>query len=341
MRFSPGLQGLRGVAIVLVLAEHSFPFPEVNTGWVGVDLFFVLSGFLITSILVAEWDRTSRLDFKEFYLRRVRRLLPALVPALAVAVVVMSATQAHALVAAAAAAGYVLNVVLTQGHIGAPIITPMWSLSQEEQFYLLWPAVLLLGLKWRGRSGALLLAGLLALACFIEGRGLIARGATPWRVYFGPDVHALPLMLGCCAALAQIRIPMPRLIAWASISALGMIVIEALLGDALWTDWLTYRGVVVLGLAMVGAVLCADRLGFLSSRLLQRLGLYSYSLYLWHQVVIPTIGMHEMLPISLTLSLGLAVASFHLVEQPVRRAAGRRIPLRAREMLQPAHSGVR
>jgi peptidoglycan/LPS O-acetylase OafA/YrhL len=158
--YVPALDGLRGIAILLVLGYHVGWIPG---GFLGVDVFFVLSGFLITTLLLEEWGQSGAIDLRAFYVRRVRRLLPALLVLLATLGMLAAFEAADGRVGEGEAIAssitvcllYVANIWRASGHFLTGPLTQMWTLAQEEQFYLLWPPLLLLGLRFRVRLGAL------------------------------------------------------------------------------------------------------------------------------------------------------------------------------------------
>jgi peptidoglycan/LPS O-acetylase OafA/YrhL len=214
--YLPGLDGLRALAVIAVLLYHA-ELPWIPGGFLGVEVFFVISGYLITTLLLAEWRQRGRIDLKAFWLRRARRLLPALylllVVTLAYAVVFLPGEVAGLRGDAVAALGYVTNWYLVLGHesyfeaIGRPsLLKHLWSLAVEEQFYLLWPPVLALGLgvgatRWRERRvllGALALAAASALLMALLYRPEVDLS----RVYFGSDTRAAGLLIGAALAFA-------------------------------------------------------------------------------------------------------------------------------------------
>ncbi|CAA9401675.1 MAG: O-antigen acetylase [uncultured Rubrobacteraceae bacterium] len=210
----PGLDGLRALAVVAVLLYHA-GLAWMPGGFLGVEIFFVISGYLITALLVTEWRQRGRIDLAAFWMRRARRLLPALYP-------VVVATLAYALVFlpgevaglrgdAISAFGYFTNWYLIFGNVsyfeamGRPSpLRHLWSLAVEEQFYLLWPPVVAAGIslgarRWRLRRlmfVSLAVAGGSALLM----AAVYAPGIYPSRIYYGTDTRATGLLLG--AALA-------------------------------------------------------------------------------------------------------------------------------------------
>src|SRR5829696_7407173 len=180
LSYSPGLDGLRAIAVMAVLLYHA-NLSWIPGGFLGVEVFFVISGYLISALLLAEWRQKGTINLKEFWLRRARRLLPALyvllVVTLTYAVVFLPGEVAGLRAEVLAAVGYVTNWYLIFGQqsyfesVGRPsLLKHLWSLAGEEQFYLLWPPVLAAGLsvgalRWRRRRVLLLaLAGAVASA---------------------------------------------------------------------------------------------------------------------------------------------------------------------------------
>ncbi len=200
--YIPALDGLRGVAISLVVLLHA-EVPAFRWGGVGVDIFFVLSGFLITSILLKEWQQTGNISLSRFYARRALRLLPALYVMLA-AIAVGTVLYWRGPLADVNWIGIVMALTYTSNfatYIGIPAlgaISQTWSLAVEEQFYLLWPFVLLLVLP-RLRIGR----GLVSLVC-----GLLIATVALWLAGF--DTRAYGLLAGCLVAVLLIRYPAIR-----------------------------------------------------------------------------------------------------------------------------------
>ncbi len=204
--YVPALNGLRGIAILGVLGVHLF---GLSGGFYGVDLFFVLSGYLITTLLLEEHDRTGLVSLRAFYIRRARRLLPALGAVLVLIAVVGPMFYSPGLVASIVVSGlYAANIVRGFGHSDFLAATPaahLWSLAQEEQFYVLWPLALL-ALRRRlteRRVMTLLAAGFVALVMY---RAALAGAGAGWhRLYYAPDTHMDGLVLGCLLAYARRR----------------------------------------------------------------------------------------------------------------------------------------
>jgi hypothetical protein len=217
--YLPGLDGMRALAVFAVLLYHA-QLPWIPGGFLGVEVFFVISGYLITALLLAEWRQLGRINLKAFWLGRARRLLPALYLVLAVtlayAVVFLPEQLAGLRNEAIAALGYVANWYLVFGHesyfeaVGRPsLLKHLWSLAVEEQFYLLWPPVLALGLSvgaMRWRQHRVLLVALVGAAIAALLMAILYRPEVdPSRIYYGTDTRAAGLLIG--AALAFVWIP--------------------------------------------------------------------------------------------------------------------------------------
>ena len=302
------LDGLRGVAILFVLLAHSHFDWFPGGGIVGVHMFFVLSGFLITGILLRRgltWH---------FYKRRAVRLFPALALVLAT-YLALAPALGWELWEAAAVAGYVANWADTyQLHY-------LWSLAVEEQFYVVWP-LLLVGLARIGKRFALAATITLLAGLHIERAYGYATGWDWNRIYDGTDTVAVSLLAGCL--LAQLRD-----LGWrvrprrAAVVAFGLLV-AGVLTLTQHTDegqaFLAYGG--LTGIALAGAIVIAAPPAFLRDRLLVRLGTISYGLYLWHLLLI-NVGYElwrDVEPIAFALlAVPVAWASWRWLEEPLLR----------------------
>jgi len=274
--YRPELDGLRGLAGLLVVLAHTEIGPFRAGGYVGVEMFFVLSGFLITTLLLQEGDANGRISLLAFYGRRLRRLGPALAGLLGALVVAAVWAQSTAeLPGIAAALTYTSNVWSAQGHdLGAT--NHLWSLAVEEHFYLLWPLLLVLVGGKDSRVAALAGAGIVL--------SLVARFSLddPVHLYYGTDTRVAALVIGAMAAVLRRRGFAPPTF------HLGLILLisQAFTGSAAETD-LHRTGFLIVDLAMVCVLLGASpsapglRLG-LASRPMVWLGSISYALYLWH-----------------------------------------------------------
>lgn len=218
-----GLDGLRAVAVLLVVVYHLFPSAFLHSGFVGVDAFFVISGFLITSLLLRERAATGRIALRAFWVRRARRLLPALALVVTVSAsaawlvggdvlvglgrqVLGAATFSYNWLSIAAGTSY-----FSAGMAGGQpeLLRNLWSLAVEEQFYVLWPLLLPLVLLVRGRVARVTVALALATGSAVWAVVAQAAGASITRAYFGTDTHAFGLLLGVALAFALARVPSP------------------------------------------------------------------------------------------------------------------------------------
>lgn len=344
--YVPALDGLRALAVIGVIAFHDDRLPG---GFLGVDLFFALSGFLITSLLLDEHSRTGQVDLVGFWGRRLRRLMPAVIALLTVTVVAfrLFADTGEWIIArgdAPWAQFYVANWQLIAGGDGywdafaAPsAFEHLWSLAIEEQFYLVWPIVVL-GLLRRGGpplvTGAAVTGALASVLAMI----VIFDGGDPTRVYMGTDTRAFSLLAGAALAAPSARRAAERLIS-ASRLTTG-VVVAGLAGGlvAMWVgvsgddDWLFRGGLPAhsLASAALAALVVAGAPGAraLAWRPLTAIGRLSYSLYLWHWPVFvfcsPTrvsLDGWALTAVRLVATAALSVASYRLVEQPVRHRA--------------------
>ncbi|HEX2148631.1 MAG TPA: acyltransferase family protein [Actinomycetota bacterium] len=349
----PALDGLRALPVLAVLAYHA-DLPWARAGFLGVDVFFVISGYLITALLLSEHTRTGRVNLRRFWGRRALRLLPGLLVMLgAVALVapILAPDQNENLSGdLTAALTYVSNwwlIFQDKPYFEAigrpPLLQHLWSLAVEEQFYLLWPLVLTFGLRKRHRSPRRLVKWvLLAVACSAGAMAFMySPEADASRVYYGTDTRLGTILLG--AALAFLwspghRTAAPRWVGSFARDAAGLACLVAI--GWLMVNWhefepMLYRGgftlVAVLSLIVVAV---ASHPGFVTKNLLGNLpmrwlGQRSYSIYLWHWPVfmltrpdmdVPLNGA-ALLALRMGITLCLAVASYGLIEKPVRDGA--------------------
>jgi peptidoglycan/LPS O-acetylase OafA/YrhL len=341
--FRPDIEGLRAVAVSLVLLYHA-AVPGFGGGYVGVDVFFVVSGFLISGLLLRELETTGSISLPSFYARRLRRLLPAvalliLVTVLA-SVAVLSPLRAGDVAAdGVAAALYASNLRFAaqatdylQSELAPSPLLHLWSLGVEEQFYLFWPALLLLAT--RTHANRRLRVGILAVAVVVASFALsswLTTANAPWA-FFSLPTRAWELGIGALLAVGAVRLAtLPRgLAAAAGWLGLGMIVASALLIDTSTPFPGTAALLPVLGTALAmlpgmrdKSVAPARHLGWRPARFLGRI---SYSLYLWHwpMLVLPTAVAGDTLPLPVRVGLMLAAipvayASQRWLEDPIRR----------------------
>ncbi len=334
------LDGVRGVAIIAVIGLHAFNWPP--DGGRGVDVFFVLSGFLITTLLLNERAATGRVSFPAFYARRARRLLPALLVMVAAYVAVSLATAhrvGHAAVAGLIAASFTTNLFVSTGHDDlAGALTHTWSLSAEEQFYLVWPAVLFLAFRG-GRHAAIRVLVIAIAAVTVEQQIVSATGASPWRLTAGPDIRGVGLAVGCLAALCVPELHrLPRALRRAGPFAVLVSLVLVALGLSLNSVAPERRGGLTIFCAAVAIVIVSfSRGSSLTARVfsiapLVWLGRISYSLYLYHLPILIALGAlsrgsTSRKILAIELSVLAAALSYRFIEQPVLRRAGRPRPI--------------
>ncbi|MGD8682818.1 MAG: acyltransferase family protein [Chloroflexota bacterium] len=345
--FRPDIEGLRAIAIGAVLLFHA-GVPWAEGGFIGVDVFFVISGFLITGLLVREWNGTGRIDLVVFYARRFRRLLPAALLAIVVTLVaswfVLSELRFPPVAGdAAAAALYVSNIRFAANaidYLGAETVpSPLlhfWSLGVEEQFYLFWPLMILVTLRLLGVRRLWPMIGLVAVGSMAL--ALVWTDiAAPWA-FFSLPTRAWQLATGALIAIGLLRLPQ-RTPAWLATTTtwLGLAIIAA--GVVVINKDTPYPGTAALipvvgtALAIIGAThtqgLPAQ---LLSTRFPRWVGRISYSLYLWHWPILVLVPLAVGID-SLAFNLGLVIvatliawASTELYEAPIRH--GRALPMR-------------
>jgi peptidoglycan/LPS O-acetylase OafA/YrhL len=349
-RRAPGLDGVRALAVLAVMGFHAGA-SELSGGFLGVDIFFVLSGFLITDLLAAQYDRLGRVDLKYFYARRARRLLPALVVMLvivtAAATVIEPAQEAQMRMALLAAATYTSNWYQILHHVSyfaelglfrsPPPLDHLWSLAIEEQFYLIWPLILWFGiLRLNGRrarvTATLIAAALSALAMALE-----YTPGDPSLVYYGTDTHASALLIGAAMALA---LPLETLMSASAAQVrrldaagvVGLVVLAWAAGHFSGSDPAVYpAGLVLAALGAAGLVIAASSTGVIAAMTslppLRWVGVRSYGIYLWHWPVIALAGAivgsgttsPRLWVIEAAVTIGLACASWQFIETPILR----------------------
>lgn len=368
-RYIPALDGVRAIAVIAVVLYH-LRLPWIQGGLLGVTMFFVISGFIITRLLINEVAQTRKIDFKRFYLRRARRLLPAIVVVVLVTVV-LCALFNHVMLTKMRPDilpsmlffnnwWQIINDVSYFNALGDPSpLTHFWSLAIEEQFYLIWPPVLLLlfqvGLGRRGMQAAVLgLAAVSAVAMAV----LYTPGADPSRLYYGTDTRAFSLLLGVWLAFVP-----PRALDGASgrrgrvLEAAGVAGLLGLLAMFALTNGYTsfqYQGGMVLCsvltlMLIVGAVRARpDALlaRGLSAAPLRWVGTRSYSIYLWHYPLLLLMNPSSNVQarpwwataLELAVVLVAAEASYRLIETPFRHGALGRFVAAVRGAAGPAAS---
>jgi peptidoglycan/LPS O-acetylase OafA/YrhL len=342
-----------------VLLYHA-ELPWIRGGFLGVEVFFVISGYLITTLLLSEWHQQGHINLVGFWLRRARRLLPALylllVVTLTFAVVFLPGEVARLRDDALAAFGYVTNWYLILGEqsyfetTGRPsLLQHLWSLAVEEQFYVLWPLLITVALwgvspmrRWRRRRLVLFIALAGAAGSALLMSTLYQPGVDPSRVYYGTDTRAAGLLFG--AALAFVWVPgqiprwavqiKPLLLDIAGLVALGALVWFYLRLDQ-YQPFLFQGGFALVALATAVVILVVVHpytyLGpyLLGWQPLRWVGVRSYSIYLWHWPVFmltrPELDVSltgvPLLVLRLAATIVLADLSYRYVETPIRTGA--------------------
>lgn len=320
MKYEPAFDGLRAIAIIFIFLDHAWEstFPGA---WAGVDIFFVLSGYLITMLLANELSETGQIDYRNFYIRRILRLWPAFAVFLFVVVLKISLSEGPktgAFEAVAVSAVYLMNwsrafVWWEQYKLGHT-----WSLAMEEQFYLLWPVLLsLIFARHAIRYIIGLITVMVTWRCF-----LALNGADAERTYNGFDTHGDALLIGCLLALLVRRIPettadLSKM--WPLASA-GLLAVLFLLPHR--TVFAQTAGLSIA--ALLTAVLIAGLRretplkSLLSIRPLVYTGKISYGFYLWHYPIVLGLSQYGIVGkmSALVISFGLASASYHWIELP-------------------------
>ena len=351
--YRPALDGLRGVSVLAVMLHHS---GLLTGGWLGVDVFFALSGFLITSLLLEEHDRTGGVSLRGFYARRGLRLLPALLVLVSVCGAITVAWSPPELVRSRLL--YVAAVLLYAANwamvAGLPLYAfgHTWSLAIEEQFYVLWPPALLSLLRWvRNRVAILLiLAGAIAGAMLAR-IFLLHGGASTTRLFVGLDTRADSVLIGCALAMLTTWRMLPASVlataARRSAGAAAAVGLCLLFATARYPA--AFRDHFASTLTALAAGLLINELlapgshwaTLLQARPLVGVGRISYGLYLWHFPIFLGLGVlvsktktfdPARVGLAWLITFAVCILSFWLLEQPALRLKSRfgGAPARAR-----------
>jgi peptidoglycan/LPS O-acetylase OafA/YrhL len=338
--YRPQLDGVRAMAVAAVVASHA-AIPGAAEGGRGVDVFFVLSGFLITSLLVEEHSRSGSIDLRSFYAKRWRRLMPALAAMCLIALPLFALVRPFeyraTLAGVPAALAYVSAWVRATDTSSLGWLGHTWSLSVEEVFYLVWPAVIVLVARIRGRISARFLLLCLAVAVAYRSAAVMLDVSPSW-LYNAPDMRAEQLMAGCALAGA---IHQPGLLTWLADrpwfvrmvgTAGGAYVVAVLLGAPGVPDWYA-TGSTVLALSTALLILwlvllpCDASSRLLGASPLRWIGVRSYGIYLWH---LPLFGLFALKDettavraagrlVALGLTMVAAEVSLRMLEGGARR----------------------
>jgi peptidoglycan/LPS O-acetylase OafA/YrhL len=338
--YHPGLDGVRAVAILLVLGQHAPTRPLID-GFVGVTVFFCLSGYLITTLLVRELQ-TGTIDLRAFYRRRAARLGPALVTVVAATIVVLllgrqDVSVGQIFAPAGAAVTYTTSLFDWTGHLFATqdYFNYTWSLSVEEQFYLLWPFALLWGYRRNPRLLAaltILFIGItLALDLYL---GLSREVKYDPHEYFGSDTNALPILAGSLLAIVVHNGWLSRSVRYlapCALLAVALLPVLAYRNDIYRVSLVTVAGTGLTLVMLIGVVTRPRSIAgsLLASGPMRWLGERSYSIYLWNILariaILNLLGHTVLADIAwIAMFVVLAEASFRFVERPLRARFARR-----------------
>ncbi|PGS51757.1 acyltransferase family protein [Bacillus sp. AFS041924] len=349
-RYMAGLDGLRALAVLSVIAYH-LNFSWASGGFLGVTVFFVLSGYLITDLLIAEWSINNRIDLKRFWFRRAKRLLPGMFTLLLIVIAFVSLFKSSMIgnlkQDSVAAIFYYSNWWYIFHHLSyfesfanPSLLNHFWSLAVEEQFYIIWPILTLLGLKYIKNKDRLFLFTLIgAVVSALLMAILFHPGSDPSRVYYGTDTRAFSLLIGAALALVWPSRKLTNNVTTSGkvlidlVGIAGLFIFLLMVGKTNQYDSFLYRGGMFL-LSISAAMLIAalahptSKIGrFLSMRPLKWIGLRSYGIYLWQYPVIilfsskVNTGEFSLLRaiFQVTLIFVLAALSYRYIEDPIRK----------------------
>ncbi|WP_434643507.1 acyltransferase family protein [Thermoanaerobacterium thermosaccharolyticum] len=356
VRYMAGLDGLRAIAVLAVIGYH-LNLSFMQGGFLGVSIFFVLSGYLITNIISSEWEKSGKVDLKNFWLRRMRRLFPALFIMVVLVVCYVTLFDPGRLTSIKGDAitsilyinnwWLILHKVSYFAKFGPPsTFGNLWSLAVEGQFYLIWPLVLIISFKYlKKKRYIVFLTLLLAIASSLAMGMLYEPGMDPSRVYYGTDTRVFGLLLGSALALI---LPSDKLSSNMSrnkrliLDAIGFLSLLSIFIMFIYVnqyDTFVYRGGMFL-LSVIAAVtiaVSAHSSSFLGKALgcfpLRWLGARSYGVYLWYFPVLilttPPVNTEGINPIRAVLQIFLIILisalSWRYVEDPIRHGALKRI----------------
>lgn len=353
-RYMPGLDGLRALSVLAVIAYH-LNIKWAQGGLLGVGIFFVISGYLITDQIIIEWRKQHRFNLLRFWKRRVRRLIPAMLWMLlcvGIWLVLFDPERLQSLQGAFLSSIFYVNnwwlifhkVSYFESFGPASPIGHMWSLSIEEQFYLIWPLLLIIGLKMVQRGSELFILILIVATLSVFSMAwMYEPGTDPSRVYYGTETRAFGLLIGAALAIVwpsqwlRDKVPIRARLMLDLIGGFSLLILIILIGYSNKFDDFLYPGGFVL-LSVVTAILLAvlahpaSYIGkLMGCKPLHWIGVRSYSLYLWHFPVIILSNTSDVenssvkhLIIQLMVSFVLAAISYKYIEEPFRRGSFRK-----------------
>jgi peptidoglycan/LPS O-acetylase OafA/YrhL len=346
-----GLDGLRALAVLAVIAYH-LNIPYTAGGFLGVTVFFVLSGYLITSLLVSEWEQTQKIDLRQFWIRRAKRLLPACVVLLIVLNIATPLLRPELITNlrqdTIAATFYYSNwhyifqeLSYFEAFEKPSLLTHFWSLAIEEQFYIFWAVVILFFLKIvKSRKAIFLFILLASILSAVWMTILHNPNLDPSRVYYGTDTRIFSLLIGASFAVIAPRHPLTKLKKWLFeiMATIGLTVFLLMILYTNQYDSFVYEGgmallslttaCLVMSLALSPSLIVNK---ILEWQPLKWIGIRSYGIYLWHYPIhlfmnsnINTGGLNGLkIGVEITLTFLIAAISYTYVEKPIRQGAFR------------------
>jgi peptidoglycan/LPS O-acetylase OafA/YrhL len=354
IQYIPAIDGLRAIAVVAVILYH-LGFDWIPGGFLGVDLFFVISGYVITRLLLDSIEISGGLNLGAFYLARLRRLLPALVFMVITTAITVGIWAPDTIKRFLIDTPFALTGTMNWWLVGReldyfetigrpPLLQHTWSLAVEAQFYLIWPLILLLILKWFGKKrvaiASLFFAAISGITLLLVSLSLDASNATSVsHIYFGTDTHSIGLFLGAALAVSWVPQNFKEVVSRKAqdfIDGIGVIGFIGILGTFLLIDAdnpnlykIAFPLAGLFGAAIVTSIVHpASRFApILQNRVLLWIGERSYAIYLWHwiifQVTRPDIDLAgqdwALLALRILIVLALADISLRYIELPVRR----------------------
>jgi peptidoglycan/LPS O-acetylase OafA/YrhL len=354
IQYIPAIDGLRAIAVVAVILYH-LGFDWIPGGFLGVDLFFVISGYVITRLLLDSIEISGGLNLRAFYLARLRRLLPALIFMIVTTAITVGIWAPDTMKRFLADTPFALTGTMNWWLVGReldyfetigrpPLLQHTWSLAVEAQFYLIWPLILLLILKWFGKKrvamASLFFAAISGTALLLVSLRLDANNASSVsHIYFGTDTHSIGLFLGAALAVSWVPQNFKEVVSKKAqdfIDAIGVVGFIGILGTFLLIDAdnpslykIAFPLAGLFGAAIVTSIVHpASRFApILQNRVLLWIGERSYAIYIWHwiifQVTRPDIDLAgqdwALLALRILIVLALADISLRYIELPVRR----------------------
>ena len=354
IQYIPAIDGLRAIAVVAVILYH-LGFDWIPGGFLGVDLFFVISGYVITRLLLDSIEISGGLNLRAFYLARLRRLLPALIFMIVTTAITVGIWAPDTMKRFLADTPFALTGTMNWWLVGReldyfetigrpPLLQHTWSLAVEAQFYLIWPLILLLILKWFGKKrvaiASLFFAAISGTALLLVSLSLDANNASSVsHIYFGTDTHSIGLFLGAALAVSWVPQNFKEVVSRKAqdfIDAVGVVGFIGILGTFLLIDAdnpslykIAFPLAGLFGAAIVTSIVHpASRFApILQNRVLLWIGERSYAIYIWHwiifQVTRPDIDLAgqdwALLALRILIVLALADISLRYIELPVRR----------------------